>query len=271
MDNCLPTKRNTSISCYSYNTLLKIATNYNKYYANKIIIERNKQKLWDNIKQKLETECKKEWCWKDQQILKNIKNHRNLDVFRPHMPKDWYTNINSWLDTNNINDVMKQYENKYNTFAYLGTVPSDCPEDIYCELTNVDYLKLKKKNIKKIGIIYNLDKHNQGGSHWVALFIDQTNNIPTIEYYDSYGTMPNNLIKKYIHSIKDNYNKNNINCHCIYNDRRHQYGGSECGMFSMFYIINRLNGISMDDITKEKIKDKEMEELRYKLYIYKEK
>ena len=39
----------------------------------------------------------------------------------------------------------------------------------------------------------------------------------------------------------------------------------------MFYIINRLNGISMDDITKEKIKDKEMEELRYKLYIYKEK
>jgi hypothetical protein len=28
------------------------------------------------------------------------------------------------------------------------------------------------KNITKIGIIFNLDNHNESGSHWVSLFID---------------------------------------------------------------------------------------------------
>ena len=33
-------------------------------------------------------------------------------------------------------------------------------------------MKYKKQGINKIGVIFNLDKHTQPGSHWVALFID---------------------------------------------------------------------------------------------------
>ena len=36
----------------------------------------------------------------------------------------------------------------------------------------------------KIGVIFNLDKHDQSGSHWVAMFIDLENKF--FFYFDSF-------------------------------------------------------------------------------------
>ena len=52
----------------------------------------------------------------------------------------------------------------------------------------------------------------------------------------------------------------------IYNDKRHQYGGSECGVYSMYFLLQRLENISMKQISKKNISDEKMNKLRNILY-----
>jgi Ulp1 family protease len=125
-------------------------------------------------------------------------------------------------------------------------------------------MNMKKNGINKIGIIYNLDISTQPGSHWVAVYIDNKNN--EINYYDSYGGLSTPLITKFIQTISEQYTKNNINPIVIYNDKRHQYGGSECGMYSMNFILERLHGTTMYEISNMAIPDSKMTHLRNLLY-----
>jgi Ulp1 family protease len=96
------------------------------------------------------------------------------------------------------------------------------------------------------------------------MYIDNKNN--EINYYDSYGSLPIPLINKFIERLTEQYNKNNINPTVIYNDKRNQYGGSECGLFSMNFILERLYGSTMYDITNMDIPDAKMTYLRQLLY-----
>ena len=125
-------------------------------------------------------------------------------------------------------------------------------------------MKMKKNGINKIGIIYNLDVSTGPGTHWTGLYIDNKKN--EINYYDSYGSKPTPLISKFIKKIVDTYQTNNIKPIVIYNDTRHQYAGSECGMYSMNFVLERLHGTSMYNISKMKIPDEKMNYLRKLLY-----
>ena len=161
---------------------------------------------------------------------------------------------------------MKQYEKKFDDFNFLGVVPSDCPTKIHCELSNIDLGGLKKNKVNKIGMIYNLDVSSGPGTHWVAVYIDNKNN--EINYFDSYGSEPIKLIHDFILSLVRKYRKLGINPAVIYNDKRHQYGGSECGMYSINFLLERLHGVDMYDIYKRKISDKKMNDLRTLVYNY---
>ena len=126
---------------------------------------------------------------------------------------------------------------------------------------------LKKNKINKIGLIYNLDVSSGPGTHWVAIYIDNKDN--EINYYDSYGSEPIKLINDFIFQLDNKYKKLGYNPKIIYNDKRHQYGGSECGMFSINFILERINDVNMYEIYKRKISDVKMNNLRKLLYKYK--
>ena len=53
----------------------------------------------------------------------------------------------------------------------------------------------------KVGIIFNLDPHNKGGSHWVALFVDCKKH--KIYYFDSYGDPIPERIMRLVKTIKE--------------------------------------------------------------------
>jgi len=166
---------------------------------------------------------------------------------RPPMPEEWRNDPDAWLDTNNINDVMKQYEESNPKFKYFGAVPIDfsaadpyaptkqCLIKEICEI-DLDGDVLEGKDY--IGIIFNLDPHYKSGSHWVASFI----NIPKKEYYyfDSYGMRPPPQIYKFMQwlTIQEPDLK------LMMNAKRFQKKDSECGMFSMDFIISMLEGES---------------------------
>ena len=52
----------------------------------------------------------------------------------------------------------------------------------------------------------------------------------------------------------------------VWNKKKHQYGGSECGVYSMNFILERLSGVSMYEISNMKIPDEGMNHLRKILY-----
>jgi hypothetical protein len=256
-------------SCYSKKSLLKIANTWNKNHSSNLISISNKstrKKLWDNIQNKFSKVCKKdELCWKQQDLIKKIKDiDIELYTFKPTMPKEWLNKKNTWLNTYDIYYVMKQYEKANPDFAFLGPIPSDCPVSIHCELSKLDLMNMKKNGIDKVGIIYNTDVSTSSGEHWVAIYIDNKHN--EINYYDSTASIPIKLIHKFIEKVANQYRKHKIEPTIIYNDKKHQYGNSECGMYSMNFILERVHGKTMWDISNMKIPDSDMNYLRGLLY-----
>ena len=265
---CSHHKTNTSKTCFSKNSLLKIAKAFNQHNPNdQIKTSASKIELWNNLRIALSKNClDDEKCWTEQNFMKNAKNDEiNHFTFKPKYPSSWDINKHTWLNSLDIYYLMKQFERKYKDFVFFGPVPSDCPTSFQCELSSMNPLDLQKKqNINKIGIIYNLDKHDQEGSHWTAVFIDTPNK--EINYYDSYGEKPPNIIFKFMKTMFQQFNNNEQDVSLIFNNKRHQYGGSECGIYSIFFILQRLEGATMYDIYNKNIQDRDMNDLRFLLY-----
>ena len=167
---------------------------------------------------------------------------------------------------------MRQYEKDRNDFIFIGPVPIDfdlktvdgnCKVD---ELCKIRVEKLIKKNKKKIGIIFNLDKHNEPGSHWTALFVDTTRR--GIFYFDSYGVYPEKEILALINKLQQQYKEIGLDMKKHINDIRHQYKFSECGMYCINFIIKMLTTkISFKKFCRNIIDDDTMVNYRNKYFI----
>lgn len=266
--NCAPGNYSKDeTSCYSKEQLIKIAKALNEKQKTSIKTSgKTKKEIWDQIQKNLLGECIYEWCWLDNHAVKSIKDRKlKEEVFKPPMPDEWVKNKYTWLTTTDISKVMKQYEKKYPEFHFYGPVPVDCPRDISCELTDLDLKRLSGRGIKYVGVIFNLDRHDQAGSHWVGLFC----NIPkrVISYYDSTATSPPDYIKYFIDMLKSSLKTiNGDRVIYNYNRKKHQFGGSECGVYSMNFIVESLRGKSIKDFEEKNISDYSVNILREYFY-----
>lgn len=285
-------KKKDSYTCYSLTSLKKIAKAMNEERKNEngynpIKIEKvSKYELWKAIQERLKPFCDDdEECWRRQEFIKKLKD---IDIqaftFKPHMPKEWKKNKNAWLSNYDIDLVLKQYERIYSDFKTYNASASDCPVEVTCPLSNLDPFKLRAEGRTKIGIVFNLDKTGESGSHWVAVYIDlkiakdpltaedlkkMAKDPVEINYYDSYGDPPVDGIKMFIVRLGEKFLLKGEKVKILYNDKRHQYGNSECGVYSMNFILERLHGTPMKKISKSKIMDKEMNNMRRLLYYVK--
>jgi hypothetical protein len=170
---------------------------------------------------------------------------------------------------------MKQYEQAYPWFKFLGVFPIDfSAPDPYqrsgppkCLNKDICDLKLREEydtGVRGIGMVFNLDPHFKGGSHWVAMYID-LNDIkkPCIYYNDSYGYPVPKQIARLMRSFKLQIKS----CELGFNARRFQYGDSECGMFSLYFLICMISGIPFRDFCKDSVNDGFMLELRKILFV----
>lgn len=199
------------------------------------------------------------------------KNNLARQYLRPPMPKEWISDPDMWLDSNNIADVMNQYEeahtvNGVKEFEFMGPFPIDfSAPDPYArdkgkclmhEICEIRVQKMIEKGTKYIGIVYNLDPHFKSGSHWVASFID----IPKHEcyFFDSYGQPPEPQIANFMKWLKTQDAKMTLK----YNKRPLQRSNTECGMYCIYMIIRMLEGDSFVDITRRKPNDHDMLDYR---------
>ena len=118
------------------------------------------------------------------------------------------------------------------------------------------------KGVKSVGIVFNMDPHDQSGSHWVAMYIDLKKWV--ISYFDSFGICPPPIqIQRLIQSLNKNAvevtgKKMFVNC----NTNQHQIKNTECGVYSMYFIVESLKGRSFNDISKKIILDDEINKYR---------
>ena len=271
--NCSPENKSKNYSCYSDKDLYKLRDIWNARHPDRPIKTKNTKKIWAHLKDYYATICNKESCWV-RQMTKNTKLEKELlDAFAPESPVEWKKNPNEWLSSIDIVEVMNQYEKKYNCFDFLGPSPIDydahkmygeCVWEELCHFSLTDHLK---KGHFKIGVIFNLDPHYKGGSHWVSLFINAKHK--NIFFFDSAGEPIPPQIKKFVDTVIEQ-GKNLSNP--IYFDFdqnypvEHQYGNTECGVYSIFFITHMLEDKITGHYLKTHIlKDKYMENFR-KIY-----
>jgi hypothetical protein len=268
--NCSPLVKNkkvVSTSCMTQEVLLKIRDEYNKDHETKIIATKPVL-IWHELKMKLNYQDERTWINEIDDV--KLRSQIKKQLFAPEHPPEWLKNKNEWLTNFDIDMVMEQYEMENKDFKYLGTTPIDydyivdtssqtCVEDNLCKFNLKELMNQRKR---RFASVFNLDNHNESGSHWVSLFIDVNKHI--IMFFDSAsGSVPKE-ITKFVNNVKEQGLNENIEFKYITNKKRHQNGGSECGVYSIHFIIEMLKHPekAMHIFLYNRIPDKEVEKYR---------
>jgi len=259
--NCSPAVKSSRIhseSCFTLDILMKIKNHYNKTHPQEKIVEKDPKKVWYLLKERYM--CEKEDCMISQLDNSSMQLQIKQYIFAPKHPPEWNDNPDEWLSNIDIGEVAKQYEISNPEFKMIGPTTIDfdtrlpeengaCVLDDLCMFSLDNFIKAKKT---KIGIVFNLDKHDQSGSHWVSLFIDIENKF--IFFFDSADNpIPPEIWQKYANRdplplvnriMKQGMDLDRPIHFRFYNNRghSHQRSNTECGMYSLFFIITMLTG-----------------------------
>jgi hypothetical protein len=248
---------------------------------------------------------KKHLCETERCMIKKALGNKHGHLYdqmmkemeAPEHPDDWKKNPNEWLSNIDINLVMKQYEKTYPEFLFLGPTSINFDERVsseggcvgndICHLTLAKLMAMKPVK-RKVGMVFNLSRNDQPGSHWVSLFlhlpdsghgvgglprdakmglekakikgckelldnkhsVSWNENTPYAFFFDSGGAdAPQEVLTmicrfyrewermKPAGSMSMQYDDNHRT------NAEHQLGGTECGMYSLFFIITMLTGI----------------------------
>lgn len=197
------------------------------------------------------------------------------NIFRPAMPRSWSVNDREWLSNLDIEEVMRQYERTIPDFAFIGVFPMDfasrfedgqCVSEVMCNFRVEDLWKAGKR---QVGVVFNMDTHDKDGSHWVSCHVGldprRTNKNYGVLYYDSMGYQPTPEVQRLMLDVRDQVHAlhgkgghdEDENAYTYdadgegrrrrsrtrrpfmvdYNKIRKQFKNTECGVFSMFFLV----------------------------------
>jgi len=262
--NCHPSKSKKSRTCYDSTDLFYLRDEWNRRNPDKKITSNHPSKVYTLLEQYIQ-ECSHELCW-----LKIIQDKQAKDTilrknFATFHPNQWKKNEREWLSNFDISNVLKQYKECYADFDFIDPSPIDfdtkigdkCVTDELCKMNIQDYIN---KGIQRIAIPLNLDKHTGNGFHWVVLFIDLRRKF--IYYFDSANNAIPKEVSVFISRLKEQHPKlQELNNKGV----QHQQGGTECGMYILFFIISMLEGKSPKYFNKHIVSDEEVFKCR-KIY-----
>ena len=164
--HCSPHNNQKNLSCFDKKSLLKMIKSWNKHYKkNKINFNKNdtRGKLWHKLDTKMKDKCDSEYCWTSQVGLEGSDKSQLEDMFRPKMPEKWKKNPNEWLNTYDIQRVLRQYEKGTPNFMFIGAVPIDFDYEpspgncIVNELCRIKVDSLLKKGKIFLGVVFQIN------------------------------------------------------------------------------------------------------------------
>ena len=266
--SCSPKNGPSNVfSCYTNESLLKLKNKWNSRHPDSLIHSTNPKEIWELLGKYMNNTCNRESCWLTQDFAKGEMDELKHS-FAPVSPKEWRKNPNEWLSSVDIMNVMKQYEKVYKCFDFFGPSPIDFDSketDGVCVWEEICNLNIKQQQINgktKLGFIFNTDPHYKGGEHWISLFVNIKK--ATIFFFDSAG----NNVPREVKALVDRIIKQGkaLNIHFKFDKNypvEHQYGNTECGVYSLFFIVHMLEDKITGEYLKTHIlKDKYMESFR---------
>ena len=178
--NCSPKPKGemNDFTCYTNKSLYKLRDLWNARHPDVKITSNKPNEIHSLLTKKLEKVCNTESCWLKQKAEFGPVSSDFSESFAPESPPEWKRNPNEWLSSEDIMNVMKQYEKAYKCFDFIGPSPIDFDtkklygECVWEELCNFSLANQIKKGKTKIGFIFNTDPHNKPGKHWISLFIN---------------------------------------------------------------------------------------------------
>ena len=271
--NCSPKPKNklNDFTCYTNDDLIILRDRWNARHPDSKIISNSPKEIHRKISENLKNICNNEACWLKQKSVFGKLESDLTDSFAPESPEEWKKNPNEWLSSTDIIKVMKQYEKAYKCFDFIGPSPIDFDtrqlygECVWEELCNFNLEKMIKRGKTKVGIIFNTDPHNKPGQHWISMFINIKKG--DIFFFDSTGDDSPPEVKKLIDRIKQQGLALNPPIRFKVDSNKgveHQYGNTECGIYSIFFIVHMLEDKLTETYLKTHIlKDKYMEKFRH--------
>jgi hypothetical protein len=217
----------------------------------------------------------------------STKIKENLaENFKPEGPALTFDLLSNF----NIDDVLDQFEKAYSSQGFVHIpfqmrdfakyAPSEREIKKEAHGSTEAELKGKRKNLATVdwaeeynrgmrcaGVVLNTDYSSGNGIHWFCLFMDFRTRPYTIEYFNSSGNLPlyeiafwmketrQKLIDEMgleVDDIKD----------VVVSRIVHQYDKHSCGIYVLYYILSRLNGVPYKYFQENKISDKLMHEFR---------
>lgn len=261
---CAPGSEGSGGICYSKAHLVEMVKSYNETHGDRISVNGTKEQLWARISEKMADQCSsredKQICVLEQRFAKEHGLERiKKEAFKPERPiSQW-----AWLTTTDILHVLKQYEVAHDDFVFLGTVPIDfCNISPNTGVCGVDLKKAWNNGKYKIGAVFNTDPSHKSGQHWISMYIDLK--AKEINYYDSFGKVPIpteitqfiKILQKQASTIPGGRFTTKINT-C-----RHQQNNSECGVYSINFIVERLSGKSWEEVMDDRLLDDQVNKRR---------
>lgn len=291
---CSPKQQKSYVkdkTCFTKEALVRLAEAWNKSNVSDPITniaKMSKRKLWNELDRRMHATCGagKEWCWVD--TLQGARPSKEVaKTLRPLQPKEWKKKPFTWLTNYDIEDVMEQYDFSVEPsfkYKFLGVFPIDFEAKtmfgkcLFEEFCGLDIGKIRRKGIKYLGMITNLDKHDEDGSHWTSLFVNMDTSSPSFGayYYDSVASSPPPEVMRFMNSLKEQAMRlkgaEGKSFVIKWNRVRHQYKNTECGMFSMAYQIRWLTHLrnktttTFEEIVNVPLRDEDVHAMRNGLF-----
>ena len=117
-------------TCYTSYDLQKLKKSWNIRHSDDLITSDEPKEIWTILKDRLHNVCNKESCWLRQNFVSSAIGTELLNSFSPQQPKSWKKEPYEWLTTTDIQNVMKQYEDAYDDFEFIGPSPIDYDKNV---------------------------------------------------------------------------------------------------------------------------------------------
>lgn len=270
---CAPGLKYEAGSCARLSVLIELAKayNYSAPIKDKIRMadsfetlnpQKYKAYLVYEINKRVGDRCTSQKCWSKQDFIRNMESKAKEEfikhTFRPDSPQGRF----EWLSTFNINDAVAQYYREDKGGKFFGAIPMDFAE-LGLEVANIKYDDIAKQGLTKLGVVFNLDNHDQPGSHWTAMYTDLDKG--NIFYFDSFGKKPEQRVRSLMRQqarYLESTGKPIDSIRADYNRIQHQFGDSECGVYSINFLIRMMRGDDFDKLCNTPISDKHINKCR---------
>lgn len=231
---------------------------------------KNDKKLLDTLKSKYN--CDTEICILNQPEIKQIIGAEPVsqiitEHFKPEGPRD----NNKWFSNTDIDTVLLQIKKKYKDkkFLHIEFQMIDF-EKTKSELAKLDWPAKFNEGYRTFGTVFNTDTSRESGQHWFAVFGSFEDDSPefTLEYFNSSGELPMNQISMWMKRVKHEWQPrfNKPIKDIIVTRIENQKDNWNCGSYSLYYIISRLNGTPYRYFKNNAIGDDNMQEFRKYLF-----